>query len=110
MLTYQVKSLIKDPGLSLPVHEVLEQEELILGGERVRFLTPVTIDGALRHIGGWIIEFKGTLALYRWPAAAAQRQPMSPCIATSHSDTLQTGRKTNPVIMMSRSIRTKSSI
>lgn len=61
MLTYQVKSLIKDPGLSLPVHEVLEQEELILGGERVRFLSPVTIDGALRHIGGWIIEFKGTL-------------------------------------------------
>ena len=61
MLTYPVKSLIKDPSLVITVKESLELEPRKYNGELVEFLTPVRVEGELRHVGGWIIEFKGTL-------------------------------------------------
>ena len=86
MLTYQVKSLIKDPSLVIPVQESLEMEVSAFGGEPVEFLEPVRVEGTLRHVGGWIIEFKGTVdATVRMACSRCTK----PTVVPLHNDIVQ---------------------
>lgn len=59
MLTYQVKSLLADPGSAFPVEETVSMENMKIGGDEVRFLSPVRLTGTLRAIGQGAIRFEG---------------------------------------------------
>lgn len=61
MLSYQVRNLLLDPSLHIPVEAVWEKSSIPSGSEEIPCLEPWKIQGELLNIGGAVIEFNGSV-------------------------------------------------
>lgn len=61
MLSFQVRNLLLDPSLQIPVDAVWEQESIAAAGEEIKCLEPWRIQGQISNVGGAVLEFSGTV-------------------------------------------------
>ena len=60
MLSFQVRNLLLDPSLQIPVDAVWKQESIAAAGEEIKCLEPWRIQGQISNVGGAVLEFSGT--------------------------------------------------
>jgi len=61
MLSFQVKNLLQDPSLSVPVKDTWQVPEVKVGEEVYPCLSDWEIEGSLRSVSGEAVVFDGTV-------------------------------------------------
>ena len=61
MLSVQVKNLLLDPSLVIPVEAVWERESILTVDGETPCLEPWRIQGKISNVGGAVLEFEGTV-------------------------------------------------
>lgn len=61
MLSYQVRNLLLDPSLHIPVEAVWEMDSISEGSEEIPCLEPWRIQGQISNVGGAVLEFEGSV-------------------------------------------------
>lgn len=61
MLSFQVKNLLLDPSLRIPVKAVWEKETILTVDGETACLAPWCIQGEIFNVGGAVLEFNGTV-------------------------------------------------
>ncbi len=61
MLSFQVRNLLLDPSLQIPVDAVWNQESIATAGDEIKCLEPWRIQGRICNVGGAVLEFSGTV-------------------------------------------------
>lgn len=76
MLSFQVRNLLLDPSLHIPVEAVWENHTICTGNEEVECLEPWRIEGQLSNVGGEVLEFEGTVDTRIMMACARCMKPV----------------------------------
>lgn len=61
MLSFQVRNLLLDPSLHIPVEAVWERESIPMADEEIKCLDVWKIQGQISNVGGAVLEFVGSV-------------------------------------------------
>lgn len=61
MLVYNVRSLLNDPQIIIPVEEKVEMSVLVDGADQYPILSSPALQGQIRNLDGQVLLFAGTL-------------------------------------------------